>query len=157
MGAVGLVAPPDGVVEQGSGGDEVAPPQAAGHRHRQDAYRHGLGGSLGSGEPGAGHNQPLAKGDDDEQPVPLAEVVGADVPALGGSGRHRDDHIEQHRGSRPPPSDVTPDHTAAGHGGQAARGQQGEAAHGRPLALYVRVTWDDVAKRAATSSQVTRT
>jgi hypothetical protein len=85
----------------------------------------------------ASHDERLAQGDDDEQPVPLAEVVGADVPALGGSGRHGGDHIEQHRGRPPPRSGVTPDHAAAGHGGQAARGQQGEAAHGRPLGHVV--------------------
>src|SRR5918997_5664876 len=125
------------MVESGFGTDEVAPPQAAGRRHGQDRHRHGLGGSFGSREPGGGDDERLAEGDDDEQPVPLAEVLGADVPAFGGSGPHRGGHVEHDRRRPPPRSGLAPYHTAGGHGGEAAEGQDGEPAHGGPLGHVV--------------------
>ena len=77
---------------------EVGPPQEARHDHRQDRDAGERGGALLGSHRRASHDERLADGDDDEQPVPLGQVSGMEVPVLrppGDLGRHDVRHDRQ--------------------------------------------------------------
>jgi hypothetical protein len=84
------------MLEERLGVPEVAPPQRAGHGHREHAGPDGDAGRRRAGQARGRHNQRFTECDDHDEAVAFGKMVGMQVPAFELAPDTRGAKVEHH-------------------------------------------------------------
>ncbi len=131
--AIGVTARFQRAVERWLGAREVAPPEGAGDADDENPDADEIVRPERSRHSARGDDERLPEGDDDEQPVALAKVLGVEVPALQLTTNRGSDDVEN---DREPPESIlrrAAENAARQHRDEAPERNRGENANGRVL------------------------